>query len=66
MLPLRDVDDRAAARAAALRGVGVYPARPYYTSSPPQSALLLGYAALAEPAIDEGVRRLGLALHDVA
>jgi len=44
------------------RGVGVYPAAPFYAKPPPHAELLLGYGGLAEPAIREGVRRLRQAL----
>jgi GntR family transcriptional regulator/MocR family aminotransferase len=47
-------------RAADL-GVGVYSAAPFYLDPPAQSALLLGYASLAEAEIREGMRRLGQA-----
>jgi GntR family transcriptional regulator/MocR family aminotransferase len=63
LLPLRGVDEATALREAARRGVGVYPVAPHYldpAGAPP--GLLLGYAALSEQAIEEGVRRLGDAL----
>jgi GntR family transcriptional regulator/MocR family aminotransferase len=44
------------------RGVGVYPAAPFYAAPPPHAELLIGYAALDPDAIREGVRRLRLAL----
>jgi GntR family transcriptional regulator/MocR family aminotransferase len=47
---------------AARRGVGVYPVRPYYLGEPPGAGLMLGYAALAEDAIRQGVARLAEAL----
>ncbi len=40
------------------RGVGVYPASPYYAKPPAHAELLIGYAALGEEAIREGVKRL--------
>jgi GntR family transcriptional regulator/MocR family aminotransferase len=43
-------------------GVGVYPASPFYASPPAAAELLLGYAALPEETIREGVRRLRRAL----
>ncbi|HEV8635052.1 MAG TPA: PLP-dependent aminotransferase family protein [Chloroflexota bacterium] len=61
MVRLPGVDATALARTARRRGVGVYPAAPYYAGSarrPDPSALLLGFGALGEAAIDEGVRRL--------
>ncbi len=39
-------------------GVGVYPVAPYFLEPPPRFGLLLGYAAMDEAAIREGVRRL--------
>ncbi|MBI2204926.1 MAG: PLP-dependent aminotransferase family protein [Candidatus Rokubacteria bacterium] len=39
-------------------GVGVYSIAPYYFRSPPQAGLMLGYAALDERTIREGIRRL--------
>ncbi|RIL07630.1 MAG: PLP-dependent aminotransferase family protein, partial [Proteobacteria bacterium] len=54
---------RAACRA---RGVGVYPAAPFYAKPPPRAELLLGYASLGERAIRDGVARLRKALDDVA
>ena len=52
--------------AALRRGVGVYPVTPYYAEAPPGAGLLLGYAALAEDRIREGIRRLRGALDEVA
>jgi GntR family transcriptional regulator / MocR family aminotransferase len=43
-------------------GVGVYPASPFYASPPAEAQVLLGYAALPEETIREGVRRLRRAL----
>ncbi len=61
------VDGLALMRAAALRSVGVYPlGYGYLTPRPVDDGLVLGYANLAEPAIEEGVRLLGLALEDLA
>ena len=51
--------DLPALRAACVaRGVGVYPASPFYAKPPPWAELLLGYGGLGERAIREGVRRL--------
>ena len=47
------------ARAA---GVGIYPITPYFSQPPERLGLLLGYAALDEAMISEGVRRLARAL----
>jgi GntR family transcriptional regulator/MocR family aminotransferase len=44
------------------RGVGVYPAATFYARPPEHAELLLGYAALGEGAIREGVARLRDAL----
>lgn len=46
-------------RDAARRGVGIYPANSCFTTRPSRPALLLGYSGLDEPAIHEGIRRLG-------
>ncbi|MGH7321309.1 MAG: hypothetical protein ACRELA_17005 [Candidatus Rokuibacteriota bacterium] len=43
---------------AARAGVGVYPVTPYYLEPPRRAGLLLGYTALAEREITEGIRRL--------
>ncbi|HEX2516452.1 MAG TPA: PLP-dependent aminotransferase family protein [Chloroflexota bacterium] len=56
--------ESAVVRAAGARGVGVYPLGPCYGAGPGPPGLLLGYCALAEPAIAEGVRRLALALEE--
>jgi GntR family transcriptional regulator/MocR family aminotransferase len=55
-------DVRRLREACRARGVGVYPAAPFYARPPARAELLLGYAALAEPAIRSGVRRLRQAL----
>ena len=61
------VDGLALMRAAGRRSVGVYPlGYGYLTPRPVDDGLVLGYANLAEPAIEEGVRLLGLALEDLA
>jgi GntR family transcriptional regulator / MocR family aminotransferase len=50
-------------KACAERGVGLYPIAPYYlTRPPPRAAFLLGFSALDEKQIAEGVRRLAEAL----
>jgi DNA-binding transcriptional MocR family regulator len=57
------VDGIALARAAAEESVGVYPlGYAYMTPRPLHDGLILGYANLAEPAIEEGIRRLARAL----
>ena len=63
-LAMRDV--RALREACRARGVGIYPAAPFYARPPRQAEVLLGYGALGEDAIREGVRRLGRALDEVA
>jgi GntR family transcriptional regulator/MocR family aminotransferase len=52
--PLREACRRA--------GVGVYPAARFYAKPPRHLELLLGYAALSEAAIREGVARLARVL----
>jgi GntR family transcriptional regulator/MocR family aminotransferase len=54
---LRDASARAEAA-----GVGLYTADPFYARPPGRTALLLGYAALRERDIREGIRRLAAAL----
>lgn len=54
-------EEAVAARAAAL-GVAVYPAGPYFARAVPKPGLILGYAALDVPGIQEGIRRLRLAI----
>ena len=44
------------------RGVGVYPAAPFYARPPAHTELLLGYAALTEDVIREGIARLRVAI----
>jgi GntR family transcriptional regulator / MocR family aminotransferase len=56
------LDDEAVARRAADLGVAVYPARPYFRHPPPRPGLILGYAALDEAGIEEGIRRLRRAI----
>ncbi|MBI3971119.1 MAG: PLP-dependent aminotransferase family protein [Chloroflexi bacterium] len=64
-------DEGAVVREAAARGVGVYPIGPCYGDDTVSGGslalvrrpgLLLGFAAVPEPAIDEGIRRLADAL----
>jgi DNA-binding transcriptional MocR family regulator len=57
-----DVDDVALAAAAAARGVVVYPGRPWFPAEPPAPFVRLTFAAAPPDALDEGVRRLALAL----
>jgi GntR family transcriptional regulator/MocR family aminotransferase len=59
------VDGLALARAAARLSVGVYPlGYSYIEPRPLDDGLVLGYANLAEPAIEEGIRRLAMALEE--
>jgi GntR family transcriptional regulator / MocR family aminotransferase len=51
---------------AAERSVRVYPLSQHLIDPPPETdALVLGYGNLAEPAIEEGVRRLAAALAEI-
>jgi GntR family transcriptional regulator/MocR family aminotransferase len=59
------LDEEAVTHRAAERGVAVYPARPYFTRPVERPGLILGYAALDEAGIEEGIRRLRLAIDDV-
>ena len=43
---------------AAREDVGVYPVTPHYLTPPPRGGLLLGYAAMSEREIAEGIRAL--------
>jgi DNA-binding transcriptional MocR family regulator len=51
--PITEASDR-----AARAGVGLYTADPFYARPPDRTAILLGYGALRERDIREGVRRL--------
>lgn len=65
LLQLPNLDAREVSRlrqACRERGVGVYPAAPYYSRPPAHAELLLGYAAMEEDKIREGIRRLRQAL----
>ena len=46
------------ARRAAAGGVGVYPVTRYYLRPPTRAGLLLGYAAMTEPDIRVGIKKL--------
>ncbi len=62
----REVDGAALVRSARTRSVGIYPLGHYYARPRRlHDGLVLGYANLAEPAIEEGVRRLSLALAEM-
>ena len=56
------LDEEAVARRAAELGVAVYPAGPYFARPVARPGLILGYAALDEAGIAEGIRRLRLAV----
>jgi GntR family transcriptional regulator/MocR family aminotransferase len=62
-LAMRDVC--ALREACRARGVGIYPAAPFYARPPRRAEVLLGYGALDEDAIREGVRCLGHALDEL-
>jgi GntR family transcriptional regulator / MocR family aminotransferase len=63
----RPVDGLALAAAARSRGVGVYPlGYGYLEPRPLDDGLVLGYANLAEPAIEEGIRRLAAVLAEMS
>lgn len=53
------LDEREVAQRATTLGVAVYPAEPYYSKRVDRPGLVLGYAALDEQQIAEGIRRLG-------
>jgi GntR family transcriptional regulator/MocR family aminotransferase len=59
------LDEEAVTREAAARGVAVYPARPYFQRTVARPGLILGYAALDEVGIQEGIRQLRLAIDAV-
>ncbi len=48
------------------RGVGIYPAAPYYRKPPDHASFVIGYASLDEPRIREGVHRLAEVLGQIA
>ena len=65
LLELPKLDARRTARLreeCRRRGVGVYSAAPFYARPPSRVELLLGYAALDEKRIREGIKRLRRAL----
>ena len=68
LLQLPQLDARETPRlrtACRERGVGVYPAAPFYARPPAHAELLLGYAALSEETIREGIGRLRDALESL-
>jgi GntR family transcriptional regulator/MocR family aminotransferase len=50
---------------AVRREVGIHPISPFYAARPRRAGILLGYAALDESAIAEGVHRLASALREL-
>jgi GntR family transcriptional regulator/MocR family aminotransferase len=60
------VDEAALVRAAAQRGVGVEGLAMHRHAASGEPGLLLGYAAMAEPAIEQGVRLLAAAYEQIA
>jgi GntR family transcriptional regulator/MocR family aminotransferase len=65
LMRIPDLDAREVTRlrqACRELGVGVYPAAPFYARPPAHAELLLGYAALSEETIREGIKRLHTAL----
>src|SRR5258706_2136495 len=50
---------------AAKRDVGIHPISPFYAARPSRPGILLGYAALDEAAIAEGIHRLARALREM-
>jgi GntR family transcriptional regulator/MocR family aminotransferase len=61
----RPVDGLAVMRAAVRRSVGVYPlGLAFFEPRPVDRGLILGYANLTESGIEEGIRRLALALEE--
>jgi GntR family transcriptional regulator/MocR family aminotransferase len=66
VLLAREVDGIEIAQAAVRHSVGVYPlGYSYMEPRLKHRGLVLGYANLAEPAIEEGIRRLALALSEL-
>ena len=68
LLELPDIaahDARRLRDACRRRGVGVYPAAHFYARPPAHAELLLGYAALGEDTIREGITRLARALDEL-
>ncbi|MGL5875302.1 MAG: aminotransferase class I/II-fold pyridoxal phosphate-dependent enzyme [Xenococcaceae cyanobacterium] len=59
------MDDRLASQQAAAHGVDVLPLSLFCLESPDRGGLLLGYAATNEREIEDGVRRLGIALRSI-
>ncbi len=59
------IDEGAVAQRAAKLGVAVYSAEPYYQRPVERPGLVLGYAALDEAQIREGIRRLARAIRSM-
>lgn len=65
MLYLQEgLDEAKVVARAAARGVRVYAGRPYHLQDQAPPSILLGFSGLSEDKIEEGVRRIGLALKD--
>jgi len=60
------MDDLAAARQAAAHGVDTVPLSSFGMEPMQRGGLILGYAAVAEHEIRDGVRRLAAALHSLS
>lgn len=58
----RDVSEAAVTAAAAARGVRAQGVSCYFAERAPRPGILLGYSRVREPAIREGIRRLGAAI----
>lgn len=66
MLYLHDgLNERELVDRAASEGVRVYGGAPYHLQKPAPPSVLLGFSGLAPEQIEEGVRRLGDALHSL-
>lgn len=57
-------EEAAVIQCAADAGVGVYPGAPYHLQEDPPPSILLGFSGLTGEQIEEGVRRLGIALKE--
>src|SRR5207244_591242 len=59
------IDDRSAARLAAMAGVETTPLSGFYRGPGRRNGLMLGFAAFSEPELRNGVRKLARALRSV-
>lgn len=57
-------DEAEVIRRAAEAGVRVYPGAAYHLEQPAPPAILLGFSGLSETEIEEGLRRLAVAVGD--